>query len=102
MDILQQIIDMDKAAAKRCENTVSEQKRALDEVGEKAASKRENAIAEKKSALESFKKSEQIKLDAKLSKADDYRAEQCSKLDEIFNAHKAQWKDEILSHITEG
>ncbi len=102
MDIIRQIINMDKAAAKKCEEAVVQQRKALDASGEKAASEREKAIAERRKALEEYKARESAKLNEKLSRAEDYRAEQCRKLDDAFDAGRDRWKDEILSRITEG
>lgn len=102
MDILKQIISMDKEAVKRCEEEVAKERKVLEESGAHAAAEREKALEERKKAFVEYKASETAKLDAKLARADDYRAEQCKKLDDAFNAGKARWKDEIISRITEG
>ena len=80
MEILQQIIEIDKAAAARVNMAIEEERRLVDE----------------------FCKEQTAKLNEKLSKADKTLADECGKLDEKFNSRKADWKTEIIGRITEG
>lgn len=102
MEILQQIIDMDKAAAARVEMAVEEERRLSDESGEGFVKAREEAVARERAKVEELRREQQKMLDEKLSKADKTLADECGRLDERFNAHKEQWKAEIIARITEG
>ena len=100
MEILQEIIKMDKAAAARAEKAVEEERRLSDESGEEAAKAREKLVAEERSKVERFCREQESRLSERLSQAEKIRGEQCAKLDESFNAHKAAWKSEIIARIT--
>ncbi len=102
MEILQQIIEMDKAAAKRVEMAVEEERRLSDESGEGSAKAREAAVAEERAKVEEYSKKRMKELDEKLSKADKTLADECGKLDEKFAAKKSVWRTEIIKRITEG
>lgn len=102
MSILQQIIDMDKAAAARVEEAVAEERRLSDESGEGSAKAREDAVAAERAKLEEFCGEQKKTLDERLSRADKTLADECGKLDEKFAANKERWKSEIISRITEG
>lgn len=100
--ILQQIINMDKSAAARVELAVGEERRLSDESGEGLAKTRDEAVAAERAKLDAFVKQRTAELDDKLSKADKTLSDECKKLDDAFAAHKAEWKAEIISRITEG
>lgn len=102
MDILSQIVEMDKAAAARVEMALEEERRLSDESGEGFAKTREEAIAAERAKVDAFCKEQSAKLEERLSKADRSLAEENEKLDEKFNSQKARWKAEILARITEG
>lgn len=102
MSFLQQIIDMDKAAAARVADAVEEERRLSGGRGTDLAKAREDAVAAERAKVEEFCKEQQKTLDEKLSKADKTLADECGKLDEKFAANKAQWKAEIIARITEG
>ena len=102
MKILQQIIDMDKIAAKRVEMAVEEERRLSDESGEGSARLREAAVAEERAKVEKYCGEQMKKLVEKLSKADKTLADECGKLDGKFSANKLKWKSEIIKRITEG
>lgn len=102
MDIIEQIILMDKAAVKRVNEAVERESSLLNETDEQAQRASLAAIeAERKEALEFEREGEQ-KLNEKLRHAEELRADRCKKLDEIFASHKPQWKSEIIGRITEG
>ena len=102
MDILQRIIDMDKAAAARANAALEEERRLSDESGEGSAKAREEAVAAERAKVEEFCKKQEDIVREKLSKADKTRAEECKKLDEKFAASKQWWKLEVIRRITEG
>lgn len=102
MDILQQIIDMDKAAAARAEAAVEEKRRLSDESGEEAAKAAKELISAERVKAQSYCQKQEQKLSQKLFRAEKNRDEQCGKLDDSFNAHKSEWKAEIMRRITGG
>lgn len=102
MDILQRIIDMDKAAAARVNAALEEERRLSDESGVGSAKAREEAVAAERAKVEEFCKEQEDIVREKLSKADKTRAEECGKLDEKFAASKPWWKLEVIRRITEG
>lgn len=102
MEILQQIIEIDKAAAARVNMAIEEERRLSDESGEGSARAREEAVARERAKVDEFCKEQTAKLNEKLSKADKTLADECGKLDEKFNSRKADWKTEIIGRITEG
>ena len=102
MDILQRIIDMDKAAAARANAALEEERRLSDESGEGSAKAREEAVAAERAKVEEFCKKQEDIVREKLSKADKTRAEECKKLDEKFAASTQWWKLEVIRRITEG
>lgn len=100
MDILQDIIDMDRAAAARAKAAVDEERRLSDESGEQSAKEsREMLSAERAKVREYCEKKEQ-QLNSKLREAASVQNEKCRRLDESFNSLKAQWKSEIINRIT--
>lgn len=102
MDILSQIVEMDKAAAARVEMALEEERRLSDESGEGFAKTREEAIAAERAKVDAYCREQSAKLEERLSKSDKALAEENEKLDERFNAQKARWKAEIIAKITEG
>ena len=102
MDVLQQIINMDKLAASRAEKTVEQERRLSDEQGDRAAAEREKLVSAEREKVERFVREQEQKLSDKLSRAEKSREEQCAQLDERFNSRRSEWKSEILTRITEG
>lgn len=102
MDILQRIVNMDKAAAARVKKTIERETQLSDEQGSRAAAERDKLVAAERAKISAFIKEQEQKLSEKLAHAEKIRAEQCDALDERFNAHKSAWKSEILERITEG
>lgn len=101
MDILQRIINMDKAAAARVKKAVERETQLSDEQGSRADSERDKLVAAERVKIDAFIAEQEQKLSDKLACAEKTRAEQCGELDERFNAHKAAWKSEIFARITE-
>lgn len=100
MEILQEIIEMDKAAAARAEKAVEEARRLSGASGEETAKAREKLVAEERGKVERFCREQEAKLSERLSQAERIRGEQCARLDESFRAHKSGWKSEIIGRIT--
>lgn len=102
MDILSQIVEMDKAAAARVNMAIEEERRLSDESGEGFAKTREEAIAGERAKVDAFCKEQTAMLEERLSKSDKVLAGEKAKLDEKFNSQKERWKAEIFGRITEG
>lgn len=102
MQIIQQIIEMDNAAAARVNAAVEEERKLSDGNGEGSVKAREEAVAAEKAKTEEFCKEQMRILNEKLSKAEEILAAECGKLDEKFAANKDKWKAEIIGRITEG
>ncbi len=100
MDILQKIIDIDKAAAARVEALREEQSRKLEESGKATALASERLIADEKNKLEEFRGAQQAVLDKKQNGADAAKAEEIRRLDDIFNANREKWVGEITAKVT--
>lgn len=100
MDILQQIIDMDKAAAARAQAAVEEERRLSDESGAQSAKESREMLSEERAKMQSYCKNQEQQLAVKLKEAESVRLEECRRLDDSFNKFKRQWKTEIINRIT--
>ena len=100
MDILQQIMELDKAAAARVEALREEQTRKLEESGMAVVKANEKLIADEKQKLDEFRSAQQAALDEKQGGADAERAEQTRRLDDIFAENRDKWTAEILEKVT--
>ena len=111
MDILQQIIEIDKAAAARVEALREEQSTKLEESAKAAAQLSEQRISAARSELESFRAEQQAALDRKkggaeaqglkvLPVAEAAKAAEISRIDDIFAAHREEWQAKVLKKVT--
>lgn len=100
MDIIEQIIKMDKAAEARVREAVERESSRLNETDEKAQRESRAAIEAERKAAEAFEAESRQKLDEKLRQAEETRKGRCRELDEAFAAHKTEWKSEIIGRIT--
>lgn len=102
MKTIEQIIEMDKTAQSYVAEAVERERRRISRSDEQVFLQNQTALdAERKEADEAVSTAQQ-RLSEKLQAAEKTRTEQCGRLDEIFNEHKAQWKAEILGRITGG
>ncbi len=102
MDIIEQIIKMDKEAEARVREAVERESSLLSESGEQAQRDSAAAVEAERKAAEDFEREAQQKLNEKLRHAEEARAVRCKQLDDVFSAHRSEWKSEILGRITEG
>lgn len=102
MDIIEQIIKMDKAAEARVREAVERESSRLNETDEQAQRESRAAIEVERKAAEAFEAESGRKLDEKLRQAEETRNGRCRELDEAFAAHKTEWKSEIIGRITGG
>ena len=100
MDILQQIMELDKAAAARVEALREEQTRKLEESGMAVVKANEKLIADEKQKLEEFRSAQQAALDKKQNGADAAKAAEIKRLDDIFAANREKWSADILEKVT--
>lgn len=100
MDILQDIIDLDRAAAARAMAAVEEERRLSDESGEQSAKENREMLEAERKKVREYCDSNDSRLNQKLREAESVQKEQCKALDESFNSLRAQWKSEIIKRIT--
>mgnify|MGYP003294808703 CR=1 FL=1 len=100
MDILQTILDLDKAAAAQTELAVEQERRALKELEDKRLRRREKRVAEEQEKLDSLRSDNERMLNDKKDSADKALADKTSELDSIFAQHREEWQSEIISRIT--
>ena len=100
MDILQQIIDMDKAAVARVKAAADEQRRLDGETDETAAKSLNSLLEAERSRCEGLKTEQESALAEKRSESEERRVEQCGRLDEAFARNRDRWKSEILARVT--
>lgn len=100
MDILQDIIDLDRTAAARAKAAVDEERRLSDESGELSAKESRDMLDEERKRVQSYCDKKEQQLSQKLREAASVQNERCKSLDESFNSYRAQWKAEIINRIT--
>lgn len=100
MDILQQIIKLDKEAAARVEALREEQARKLEESGMAAAKASEKLVSDERARLEEFRIAQQTALDEKQGGADAAKAAEIKRLDDIFSANREKWTADIIEKVT--
>ncbi|MBE6889822.1 MAG: hypothetical protein E7485_07405 [Ruminococcaceae bacterium] len=100
MDIIQSIIELDKAAARRTEDIRKAELQKLDTV-DKNAERKQQKLIEKHHGIADSKRAEQEQL-LNEKKVDATTALEQSKarIDEVFSSHSEQWQNEIISRIT--
>lgn len=101
MDILQELIALDKAAAARVEQVRAEQSRLLEETGRTAADENGQAIERERRRLEEFRAEQERALSEKQTSTRAAQAAQIKRLDEVFAANRSDWIAEIFRNITE-
>lgn len=100
MDILQQIIEIDKAAAARVEALRTEQYRKLEESGKAAVQANEQLISAEQKKLDNYRAAQETALAEKKGGADAAQAAQIKQIDDIFAAHKDEWMSAIIEKVT--
>lgn len=100
MDILQEIIEMDKAAAARADEARETEINRLNALDEKSSRRTEKAVANEKAQAEAFRAQREQQLTQKRSDTKKELDESIARLDEIFDTHYEEWQSEIISRIT--
>ncbi len=100
MDILQEIIRMDKEASERVAAVQSAHEIKEEQAATNAVRNGEEAVINERRALEMFRSKQQRKLDESKAAAEAELKKQTAALDEIFSQNSEQWQDEIMQRIT--
>lgn len=100
MDILQKIIEMDKAAAAQTERLVEEEQRNLKGLDEKRLRRREKRVSEEQEKLDALRTEQARILSEKKQGTDKELSDNTDRLDRIFAQHRGEWQDEIIRRIT--
>jgi len=100
MDILQKILEIDKAAAAQTELLAEEEQRALKGLDEKRLRRREKRVSEEQEKLDSLCAEQERILNEKKQGADKTLADTMNRLDSIFAQHREEWQNEIIGRIT--
>ena len=100
MDILQEIIAADKAAAARVEALRTEQENSLSASGMEAARANEQLINSARQELETFRAQQQSLLDEKQNNAGAEAETGKKRLDDIFASHREDWISDIMGKVT--
>lgn len=100
MDILQEIIAADKAAAARVEALRRKQEELLSDSGKAAALANEQLVSNARQELEQFRSSQQKKLDDTRNSAESEAEVGRKRLDDIFAAHREEWISDIIEKVT--
>ncbi len=100
MDILRQIIEIDKNAAAHTELIVEAELIRMDESDEKYANRRERLISDERAKADEEMKQQAQLLEEKKRNAKAALVESTERLDGVFAAHRSEWQSEIISRIT--
>lgn len=101
MDLLREIITMDKSAAARVETAVYKQKQRTDEFGENSAKQREKMLSEERAENASYKEEQEKLLSEKKKSSDEALKSRTAALDKRFEENGERWRAEIIKRITE-
>ena len=100
MEILRQIIEIDKNAAAHTELIVEAELRRMDESDEKYAKRRERLLSEEQAKADDALQQQEKLLEEKKRNAKAALVESTERLDGVFAAHRSEWQAEIISRIT--
>ena len=100
MDILQQIIEADKAAAARVQALREESERRLSESGKAAAQANSLLISSEQQKLDKQRAEQEKTLSEKQNSAGEVLAAQTKRLEDIFAANRSEWSSEIMKKVT--
>lgn len=100
MDILQQIIEMDKAAAARNEAMRKAELERLDAMDVLNRQHLEQVVKNERAQAKEFLAQRREKLEKKKADTEAELSERISRLDGIFDTHKDEWQSEIIARIT--
>lgn len=100
MDLLQQIIELDKAASSRIDVICEAENRKLKKSYQKAEQEQAHMIETRRADAETLRAERQEQLARKREESADSLAQSKARLDEIFATHNDEWQNEIMDRIT--
>ena len=101
MDILRELIALDKAAAERVENVRAEQEKQIDDIGRTAAEADQKQVELERRRLEELRADSVKQLAEKRSAAAQAQQSQTDRLDSVFSERRTEWIADITRRITE-
>lgn len=101
MDILQEIIAIDKAAAARVEAVREEQSRRVEETGRSAASADEQTVQTERRRLEALREEQEKALAEKQKSTAQAQETRIRQLEDIFASSRSRWIADIIAMVTE-
>lgn len=100
MELLRELIEIDKSAAARVEALREEQSHITAQSGIDASQQNDRIVAEARAELESFTAAQQSAVAEKKRSAAAEQEKQMTRLDEYFSAHREEWAKDILKRVT--
>lgn len=100
MEILQEIIAIDKSAAARVEALRAEQAKSITSSGNAAAEDVRRTIAMETERLNALKAEQEKALADKKQSCSDRQTAEISRLDSVFAENREKWLNEMLGRIT--
>lgn len=101
MDILRELIALDRAAAERVENVRAEQAKLIDDIGRTAAESDQKQVELERRRLEELRADSVNRLAEKRSAAAQAQRSQTERLDGVFAERRSEWIADITGRITE-
>lgn len=101
MDILRELIALDRAAAERVENVRAEQAKLIDDIGRIAAESDQKQVELERRRLEELRADSVNRLAEKRSAAAQAQRSQTERLDSVFAERRSEWIADITRRITE-
>ncbi len=101
MDILRELIALDRAAAERVENVRAEQAKLIDDIGRTAAESDQKQVELERRRLEELRADSVNRLAEKRSAAAQAQRSQTERLDSVFAERRSEWIADITGRITE-
>ena len=101
MDILRELIALDRAAAERVENVRAEQAKLIDDIGRTAAESDQKQVELERRRLEELRADSVNRLAEKRSAAAQTQRSQTERLDGVFAERRSEWIADITRRITE-
>lgn len=101
MDILRELIALDRAAAERVENVRAEQAKLIDDIGRTAAESDQKQVELERRRLEELRDDSVNRLAEKRSAAAQAQRSQTERLDSVFAERRSEWIADITRRITE-
>lgn len=101
MDILRELIALDRAAAERVENVRAEQAKLIDDIGRTAAESDQKQVELERRRLEELRTDSVNRLAEKRSAAAQAQRSQTERLDSVFAERRSEWIADITRRITE-